>query len=272
MARASSRSTQGQYMTEEVTTASSDPMLKAMGIGILAIVVLILTVLLYGLIAGVINPAAPRTAVEFALERAETAIKNPKADGRDWADAIALLYSSGKKQEAYDTVEKGRVALKGNNEAVYIDEAYVQLLINDNKNKEAAKAAEKAFATQMKIREKIAKDSASKGLSVPPQLKRDQNLLTIDLLVLWATAEANLKHYPKANEILAQAIVLDTTASDVITMRGDIFLKQKMYGEAKKHYVEALKYLPDYQPAIQGLKSVAAAEKKSGSQPATDSK
>lgn len=249
------RNVDSRYVIEEEFSEeqAADSTNRWLVVGIFGVVILLLTFLLYGLIAGVLNPPAPRTAVEFAMQRAEATIQAKPESGRDWADYALLLYKTGDKAKAKATIKKARKVLK-NNSLVYVNNAEIEILLREGKNAEALKAADAELKYDAEERKKLDIERAKRGVKMPVEYQREMNKVTIDTLVMKARAQSALKKYDDAITSLAYAIYADPQAADVIVMRGELFLKVGNKEAAKNHFVEALKFIPDYEPALNGLK------------------
>jgi tetratricopeptide (TPR) repeat protein len=245
-----------------VETTRGDRFSTWMKIGIAAGVVLTLTVLIFGLLADIINPAAPRTATEFALKRYETQLKADPKNGETWGAYIKVLYGIGKKREAYNAVADARKVVKDAG-LVYVNNAELDIMINDGRNAEASKLADKYIGFDNDMRAAIEKKNAAGGITVPIEKMQLQNQTSIELAIYKAKAAGNLKQWGQAIDILGFALKADPTAADVMTLRGWAYLNRNQkddLAQAKRHFTAAIQFLPDYASALEGLQKVESLE------------
>jgi tetratricopeptide (TPR) repeat protein len=224
---------------------------------ILVAVALVITVVLYALIAGVINPPAPRTAVEFALQRSEAAVKARPGSGKDWADYVTLLMQTGDMGEAKKQLKKARRLVKDKT-LVYLNNVDMAILVSESKFKEAYAASDGYLKFDEKVRGDAIKEYGARGIVVTPEVVAGQNQVTAELLTYRARAAAGLKKYDKALEALDFALQSSPGASDILVLRAAVHIQAGDKKAAIADFREALTYIPDYQPALDGLKALGA--------------
>lgn len=240
------------HASREVVEVGSDPLAKRMLVTVLVLVVLILTVLFYALFAGAINPPAPRTATEYAYNRAQAMIDQEPGNGLWWSDYIRLLVAEKRYGDAERAIKDAREAVT---EAtiMHVNNAELQLLMAREQYQEVIDRSTEFLKYDAEYRYQQDIDAAQRGITLSPESRRAQNKVTIETLGVRAQASVQLKDYEDAIGALTTALKADPRASDVYAFRGDVHVLAGDDAAAEADYREALKYLPDYQPAIDGL-------------------
>jgi tetratricopeptide (TPR) repeat protein len=239
-------------------------------IGIAACVVLMLTVVLYGLLSGVINPPAPRTASEYALARAkEMMVKEPK-NGQYWGDYIDLLVARGSLSEAQQAVAQARKAVGADDTGLIVNNSELRLLIARKQYQKAFDLSTKYMKADEDQRNKRNSELAARGIKAPDSLNAARQDLTVELMSLRAIAAVEIKNYDDGIRALTIALRADPEAADVAAFRGKVLMlkgdKQSLEF-AKSDFERALKFIPDYQPALDALKELKTKVPKASTTP-----
>ena len=237
---------------------------------ILAVVVLILTVVLYGLLAGVINAPAPRTAQEFVLMRAKASVETSPTSGENWADYIDVLVAQKNYSGAAEVVSRARKAVGDRTSILAVNNAEINLLIAQEQYKKALDAADRSLEQDAAATEKLITSYAEKGITIRPGTPTPWASVTVDTLSYKAVAAVALKKYDVALDALTTALGVDPLAADVAAFRGRVYLMKadtESLESARKDFEYALQFIPDYPAAIEGLAEV---EKLTGSNPSVD--
>lgn len=248
---------QGRVVAVEEVPQSPDRLIGLLRFGILFIIVTILSLVLYGLLAGVFMPPAPRTRAEDVLARTAAEVKAKPKDGKAWADYAEALYATGSKDEAREVLKQARKNVKSRS-IREVNNAEVHLLILDGKNAEALKLSTEYIQIDFAIRSADASANAQKLISVP--LEAYPNGPTITSFILRATAETNLKKYKDAVADYGNALVLDPQAADVQIMRGWARIAAGDKKGAKQDFEQGLRFLPDDPSGRRGLEALKSAE------------
>lgn len=226
---------------------------------VLVVVVLILTVLVYGLVAGVINPAAPRTAEEFALNRAETMIASSPGNAQYWADYIEILSSRRRYGDATGAVADARKAIGADETILLINNAELILLMEQGKFDEVFAKSDAFLKQDDDFVKKRADEYATKGVTADPHGDATRKGVTIETLNLRASAAVRLEKYDDAIKALDYALTLSPTAADVSIFRGNVYALKgdaASLQKAKEDYEYALQFLPNDENALAGLEDV----------------
>lgn len=253
-------------MTQKVhartVDSSMDRTTRTMFFAVLGLVVALLSVLVYGLFAGILRPAAPRTAFEYALKRAERQIELKPGNGQYWAELAMLKYNAGDERGGWATIRQARKKVKDAT-LVYVNNAEVAFLVAEKDYEKAIEVGKKALAFDAEQRAKIAQEYARKGIKIPIEKLKGMNATTVQLSGLMGRAYFETKNYDKALESYDRCLLLDPGAADLLTARGYVHLAKKDYDKAVADFEQALKFIPDYEPAKLGLEQAKKAQKKS---------
>ncbi|HET6351279.1 MAG TPA: tetratricopeptide repeat protein [Coriobacteriia bacterium] len=235
-------------------TENGDSVVQWLRWAILIVVISIIALAAFAAISGVFTPAAPRTQAESVLLRAKAAVKVSPGSGQAWAQLARAQYLTGDKGRAYDSIAQARKRVKDET-ILWVNNQEVDMLIRDGKNAEALKKTDTYIQKDVDLR--IVADAANKakGISPPLETQDQRNQTTIQLFLMRATAEMNLKKYKDAVVSYTNALKMTPNAADVLTYRGLAQLKAGDKKGAKADFEQALTYMPDYTPAQAGLKA-----------------
>jgi len=228
-----------------------------LGIAIFVIVALALAAGLSALAFGLFDPSgAPRTQVERDLAFYGEKIQTGKVNSATTAAYVDALVRAGQLAKATDTLERALQIAKSDKSYLLAEQAKIDFTNKRYEDAtesatEAMKEAEKELQA-FKKRNKAANRVESAG-AVMPQSYSTAALTKADSLVaLNKTADA-IKAY--------DAYLKDApTDSDVFVMRAQAKSKVGDTKGAEKDYRAALKFIPDYQPALDGLKQIGASK------------
>lgn len=244
---------------ESAAGSRSDKSMLVVTAAILVVVVLILIVVFYGLVAGVINPPAPRTAQEFALVRAQAMVKSTPQNGQYWSDYIDVLVAQEEFAEAAKIVSSARKAVGENDSIFIVDNAELRLLIAQEQHKKALDSADKYLEQEAKSLEKMMSDYRARGITVPDTIDQQRTAVTVDTLGYKAIAAIGLKKYDVALDALTTALEASPLAADVAAFRGQVYIMKgdkESLEKARTDFTYALQFIPDYPVALEGLAEV----------------
>lgn len=221
---------------------------------IIFVIVCILCLALYAVLAGVLSPPAPRTQAELILARSEAAVQANKKDGQSWAQLARAQYLTGKKKEAYATIAQARKSIEETESPIlWVNNQELDMTIRDGKNEQALKMADKFIKMDADIRIKQRAAELNKGIDQPLEGQSTENQTTIELFLMKAAAEGNLKKHKDAVKSYDNALLMAPRASDILAMRGWAKLDAGDKAGAKKDFQAALKFMPDLESAKAGL-------------------
>ena len=232
---------------------TNDPVVKWLWLSLGALIIIFLFAVLYIVVAGLIDPTGPRTAVEARLLLSADAIKQQPQSGEARLDRILSLAVVGRNREAMDEVNQAKKDLKGLElPYAYLGEASV--LFGQNKYDLATKAADDGLKVNDKaVATELAK-YAEKKIRVNPETLAQK--LGVRLLMVKAQSLARLGRTKDSLDALTAALKADPLASDVLVLRAKTYQELGQPEKAKADFETALKYIPDYEPALSGLRAL----------------
>lgn len=240
-------------VVEEYVDQGPDRVTQVLKWAILFVVVCIAVLAVYAVVAGVVMPPAPRTQAEALLNSGEAAVQKNPGNGKAWAQYARVLYLTGSKDEAWDALKRARKAVKDET-ILWVNVQEVDMLLTEGKDEDVLKKSKDYIQQDINFRGKANAELGAKGIKAP--LEAIDNEPTIQMFVMRATAEGNLKKYKDAVRDLDNALVLDPQAADIIALRGWAKLNAKDKKGAKADFETALKFLPDNQSAQSGLEAL----------------
>lgn len=240
---------------EEQVIGEADPRARYLGLGIVFLIVCILCVVIYALLTGVFGTSAPRTLLEASGERAETAVLESPGSGLAWSALAASRYAAGDTEGAWDAIAQGAAKVKDHS-ILNVHTRELEFLIYEGRDQEALAKALEYVKAEEEYRLREAQENAAKGITVPAG-SGDYGE-TGRLYVLQASAQGNLEMWADAIASLSIALELDDKAADVHTLRGWAKFRSGDTAGAKADFEAALRYIPDYESARQGLEAVGS--------------
>lgn len=192
---------------------------------------------------------APRTSVERRLASDEAATQEHPENVENWA-RLALDYAYAQRwADAADAISRGR-AIKP---AAILDltEADILRLKGDGAAVQAYdRAIASANAEYEQQKKVLLKD---KNVRVPPPSRLVAEASAGRALALNAAGRIR-----EAVDQAAKALEMDPSDADLHAALGDMLLALGRKAEAETQYREALRYVPDLKPALEGLRKLGA--------------
>ncbi len=232
-----------------------DPMVRWMGAAALAMLVLYLATILGALLTGVISTAkAPRTAAERALAVAETryqAKDRTAAEVGKYVDALIRMKRYSKAQSVIDATIKKVDQTRG--AEITLEQA--RLYLAKGEYKKAIEEADKARAImQARYDKEMSTDAVteSRSYGLPEPYK--------SAVLVQADAYSALKDWDNAIIAYNDYLPLDEGAADIMVLRGLAKIQAGDTKGAEKDLKQALKYMPEDEKALAGLKKIGADE------------
>jgi Flp pilus assembly protein TadD len=207
----------------------------------------IISALLFGLIT---PPVAPRTALERAVNVYGAQVRAGSSDSQIWAAYIGSLIDAGQRAQARATIDAGLRSSMQNKSVIL--EMYARLQFVSNDYAGCIKTCDQVMSlarTELADRNALYVASGIKQSGVLPTSYNDAVLLK-------ANAQSRIGDYKGAVKTYDAYLVLAPTDSDVMVLRAAAKVKIGDRTGAEKDYRQALKYIPDYQPALDGLKKI----------------
>lgn len=220
-------------------------------VAILVVLVLVLTVVAYLVYTGISADRMPRTLAETRLRDFEQKFLAAPGDATAVAQYARQLIEVERFSRARSVIATFRSSESTADAAVIVEEAR---LANATGSPEKAltilDAAIKAAQVQRDAKQK---DLERKGVYVRPEAPEliDAALLKAEILEARGDGEGTI-------EALSVALEEIPTMADVLVWRGDLEEKSGDVKSARADYQAALKMIPDYAPALAGLKRIGS--------------
>jgi tetratricopeptide (TPR) repeat protein len=232
----------------------ADPIVRVMAWAAAGLLTLYLVVVVSALLTGVLTSPAPRTASERSLDAAQSAVKAGDHSAKalaDYANALIEVQQFGAAQDVISTAPK--TALGTPTADVEVAQARLYLA-----EKDYAKSQSEADTAMKIIKTAFDAQVAKAGLNVAKTQGISNNYY--DALLIKGAAAAAAGDPRGAIKAFDAYLEHDGFASDVLVQRAQAKLKIKDVAGAKADFQAALKYTPDYQSAIDGLKTIGAGQ------------
>jgi tetratricopeptide (TPR) repeat protein len=240
-----------------VTSEEIDKSTRWLIWAVVAVLLILVSFIAYGWFSGSLGtPTAPRTAQEKSLAVTADAIRQNPTEGSAYSIRAETLFALGRKAEAYQVLDQGEAAVKGQNPALlYILRTRTALLNSEGRYAEAEKVGLRAMTASDDYLAKQGLALAKKqvtGLSGNLQTQ-----VSVDTAIQLAAAYMGQKKADKALELYNYALRIDPLAADVLTLRGFAYLTKGDKAKAKADFEQALSYLPGDPDATNGLKQAS---------------
>ncbi len=233
----------------------SDPVTWWLSFAIVFVVVVALVGLLYAILGGFLAPSTPRTLVESQLILLKNAARTEPNSGKAREAYILALDASGQKDAArkeYDSAVKQVVGL----ERTKVYSAGMTLLLENKDYKGTVTLGTKALAEDEAARKKVIADMKQNDALVTDS--QFDNTTRIEVLLNLAHAYDLSGDLDASLKQLNSALALDGEAADVLSVRADVYSRLGQKDKAIADYKKALQFIPDYAPALAGLKQLKA--------------
>ena len=236
---------------------TADPVTRWLTFVILGLIILALAGVVSAVVFGVINPGGPpRTASERDIDYFSGLVQSGKADSKAYAQYVDTLIRAGQLSKAEQALDRAMQTAKKDKSYLYAEQAQLRLVQKDYQG--TATAADTAMAEAQK------ELKAFMAANVAANRRADAGATMPDSYSTAALAKASAliasKDYANAIKAYDTYLKVQPIDSDVLVERG--FAKAQVGDKtgAAADYRAALKYIPDYQPALDGLKQIGAAK------------
>lgn len=231
-------------------TQKADPLVWWLAVTVAFLIVTLLVGVLYALLNGVSSSRAPRTALEARLVILEKAVEDYPQSGDAWRDYISVLAAVGDFRKAEQTLGLARQQVKGF-ESGPVGVGELNMLWADKRHDDVIKRAGVIYKEQVDLRKKWEREMWAKNRKVA--YSDVEPTVLVEILLLDARARGAKDDWEGSVERLTAALELDPQAADIMALRGSAYAQLKQYEKARADFKGALKYIPDFEPAIAGL-------------------
>lgn len=223
--------------------AFADPMVRRLAwIGAIVGVIFLATVA-SALVLGVLNPPAPRTAVERDLNLAQTQIDAGSTDPTVWYSYIGALISTEQYSKAERTIERAREAKIEDPAKQWMLLAQTRLDVAREEYDQAIKDSDAAIAALNKQLE--AEKKEYEGTKKPTTMIADGLGDNYEaLLLLRGEAYEAMGKDAEAIKSLDGYLELNKRAADILVWRGDLKASSGDAAGALADYKSAAQYMP----------------------------
>lgn len=238
---------------EVILETVKDPVETALQYAILGVIILGLVGLAYFLFAGVIDPPAPRTALEAQLVAVREATKTNPTSGEVWADYVTALVAVGDFGTARVEYERASKSLEGD-QLLLLQVAGVEMLLAQEKYEDAFELAESTVALEAAEREKLLREQAEAGIRADPTLYGPE--IATDVHLGHARSAALLEKWDTAIASLTKALEYSPRAADLYFLRGQAYQATGDSAHAAADFAEAVRFDPEFAVAREALEGL----------------
>jgi tetratricopeptide (TPR) repeat protein len=209
----------------------------------------LVSAILFGVVT---QPKAPRTVVERDLVVYRETVQSGTADTKTWAHYIDVLITAGQLSEANTVINSTLSEAKADRSFVLAERARLRLVERDFA--QAVVSADEAIAAAEKEHdaEISANESGAAARDVPLPESWGLAILTK------ASALTEAGDHAAAVKAYDSYLADNPTDSEVLVRRGDQKAAAGDTSGATSDYQNALEYVPDFVPALDGLKKIGA--------------
>jgi len=231
-----------------------DPVVRALAWGAAGLITLYLVTVVAALVMGVIGDSTPRTMAEKYERVYEAAVLENPADIYSWEQYIDALIQTEQTLAAEDAIER---ALESVEESATqsISARKARLLVDTGEFEDAIALIDSIRVNLERYYEEAKKQpdsDESKGAGIAEAYW--------DVLILKAEAQVALGDKQAAIETYDVYLEEKSGAADVLVRRGLLKADVGDTTGAEADFRAALRYIPDDQPALDGLKQIGVEE------------
>jgi tetratricopeptide (TPR) repeat protein len=234
-----------------------DPVVRWLTLAIIIVVIFWLVSMLSAMMFGVIMPPkTPRTAAERDLSVLTAEVDTGRASTQTYARYIGALIRAGQLSKAQSALDQSMKVAK--TDKSYLLAEQTQLLLVRKDYKGTASAADKAMAEAEKELKAFMDNNVKNNRRATAGAVMPTSYSTAALAK--ASALVASEDFAGAIKAFDAALAQDPSGSDVLVARAHAKAKVGDKNGAEADYRAALKYIPDYKPALDGLKQIGAAQ------------
>lgn len=227
---------------------ASDRMIRFLGWSILAVALALITFAGYVVIR-VTGLQPPRTYLERQLDVAELATKASPDAPKAFADYAAALTAARQYSKAQSVLADALDRMP-NSPELMLQQAHLYLA--RGQDDKAIEWVDKTLKSVQDIRQKREEALAQQSISGDVTVWYSDT--AIDAAMLKAAVLYDRKDYEGAITMFNRALQEDPQQSDVRSAKADAEVELGRFDAAIRDYKQALQFIPDFQPALDGLK------------------
>jgi tetratricopeptide (TPR) repeat protein len=236
----------------EVRT-QGDPVQQRLVLGIAFLVIVGLVGILYGVLSGTLLPSTPRTLVESQLVLLKNAAVTEPKSGSARNAYILALEASGQHGAAMTEYARAVKETAGV-ERTQVYAAGVSLLFDSKDYNGAIALAKQAVTSDDAARKMVVEANKTKGITISTT-SFDQTA-RVSIMLTSARASGATGDWQAAVTKLTDTLAFDPQAADLLCYRASAYTKLGQKDKAIADYKMALAFIPDYAPALEGLKQL----------------
>lgn len=237
----------GKKRPAVVKKAAGDRTERFLRNGIIAVLVAVVAVVGFFIVYVFQQSKPSSTLAEQKVATLESVIKQQPNMPQAWADYVDALVANQNFDKAQSAVKTGLAQTSG---AAVVMAQQGRLWLAMGNTGEAVKTLKAALVKAES--EKAARIAAEKAKGIWRNPVPDKNV--IECGVLLGQALSRQGSWQEAVDAFSTALAEDPSQADVLTARGDAYLKLHRPADAEKDFTASLQYVPGDAKATAGLK------------------
>lgn len=236
--------------TGSANNSGGDPVARVMGYVIFAVVVIILTIGLWIVATGIMDPPAPRSMAEKQIDILEKiVVQKPKAP-KAWSDYARALIVAKQYSKAETVLDRGAKKIGKKAPEILLERGRLAWARGDEK--EAIKQLTACVKSTDDFRAKQMAELMSKGITPDDRVIKGDVMESASIMLgqLYATQ----KDWDKALKAFDRAVYERPSNVDSLVSRGNVYLRMGQKDKATADFKLALSMIPNYERAVEGLK------------------
>lgn len=216
---------------------------------IFGVLALIFMVILWAAATGLFQRQTPRSFVERQVDMLESVVKEKPKSEEAWADYALALIAAKQYTTAETVLDRADKAVGKDVVDIVLVRAHLAEARGDAGL--ALELTDKAIKSGLAFRAKEMRRMAEEGLTPDPNVVKGPILGAAYFFRAQLLAEAGKKQ--EAVEALDRALAEESTSADALVLRGNLHADLSNVESATADFERALAFIPDFQPAIEGM-------------------
>lgn len=233
-------------------TPATDPVARRIMTIALGLIILWLAGVVSAIVFGLMDPSAPRTSTERALKVYESVVDSGEANPTVYAAYIRALTEAKQYNKAQQLINASIDADESTRAQILVEQA--RLHNARDRYDDAIATADDAIAQFEADWERL--EASARERNVP--FTQQRPIEHRQALILKAAAYMGLDKPAEALDVYTQYLEMWPADADVRTLRGDLYASQGDKDKAEEDYRESLRFIPDYEAALEGLDEIGA--------------